>query len=455
MRAELDLGVPARVHIVGVAGAGMSALALLLCEMGHEVSGSDLVDAPSLARLSARGVRLFVGHDADQVMGVEWVTASPAVPASNPELLAAEARGIPLYRRPEVMGALTRQVRTLAVAGTHGKTTTSAMLSLIALEADPGASFLLGAEVEALGANASWGGGSLLVLEADESYGAFAELEPWLCGITNEDADHLDHYGTLHALEAAFVALAERSVGSVVIADDAGAHRVGSAAGSRMIAESEGAEYRLGSIRLGRATSSFELTGPNGAMQLEVAAPGRHNVANAALAAALADLAGMPAAAILGGLARFTGVPRRFEFRGEAGGITFVDDYAHLPAEVTATMAAAQAGDFSRVIAVFQPHRFTRTQAVAEEFEGAFGEAEVVLVSDIYPAGETPLPGVTGELVSAAVSRGRAPGTVIYRATLDEIAEELGGLLRPGDLCLTMGAGDLTELPDALLARFR
>ena len=455
MPVELDLSVPARVHIVGIGGAGMSALALLLSEMGHEVSGSDLHASPNIARLRSEGVRVFLGHDGEHVRGAEWVTASPAVPQSNPELVASESRGIPFYGRPAVMGALTRRARTLAVAGTHGKTTTSTMLALIALEADPHASFLIGAEVDALGANARWGGGSLLVIEADESYGAFSELEPWLCGITNVEADHLDHYGTLEALEEAFVRLAERSVGSVVVADDAGADRVGTAAGSRLVAEREGADYCLGALRLGRASSSFDLSGPNGTMHLDVAAPGRHNVTNAALAAALADLAGMPASAIAGGLRRFTGVPRRFEFRGEAGGITFVDDYAHLPTEVAATLQAARAGGFDRVVAVFQPHRFTRTQAVAAEFEGAFADADLVLVSDIYPAGEAPIPGVSGELVSAAVSIGRELGTVRYLPTLDELAEALSGLLHPGDLCLTMGAGDLTDLPDALLERFR
>jgi len=454
-QAPLELTTPARVHIVGIGGAGMSALGILLAQMGQEVSGSDLHAGPSFAGLHAHGVRTFVGHDADHVVGIDWLTASPAVPESNPELQAAEARGIRRVRRPELMGALARERRTLAVAGTHGKTTTSTMLSLIALEDDPGASFLLGAEVEALGANARFGAGEVLVIEADESYGAFEELAAWLVGITNIEADHLDHYGTLEALEAAFADLARRSVASVVVADDPGAARVGALAGSRVVGEAEGSDYRLSDLVLGRAASSFTLHTPHGPLALEVGAPGRHNVANAALAAVLADLAGMSASAITAGLARFAGVPRRYEFRGEAEGVTFVDDYAHLPAEVAATLAAATAGGFDRIVAVFQPHRFTRTAAVAEQFAGVFALADVVYVTDIYSAGEAPLPGVTGERVAVAAQQGRPSGSVRYVASLDDLEEVLVAELRSGDLCLTMGAGDLTELPDSLLARLR
>ncbi len=449
----LDLKTPARVHIVGIGGAGMSALGVLLAQMGHEVSGSDLHRAPSFAALEAHGVHTVVGHDAELVVGVDWLTASPAVPESNPELTAAAARGIRRVRRPELMGALAHVRRLVAVAGTHGKTTTSTMLSLIALEDDPGASFLLGAEVEALGASARFGPGEVLVVEADESYGAFEELSAWLVGITNVEADHLDHYGTLEGLEAAFEALATRAVASVAMVDDVGAARVGAEAGSRRVGESEQAEYRVSEVRLGRASSSFRLTTPSATLELGVGAPGRHNVANAALAAALADLAGMASTSIVAGLARFAGVPRRYEFRGEARGITFVDDYAHLPAEVAATLAAANTGGFERIVAVFQPHRFTRTAAVADQFAGVFDDADLTFICDVYSAGEPPLPGITGALVAEAASAGAGDGTVRYLSTLDEIETALLNELRPGDLCLTMGAGDLTELPDRLLAR--
>lgn len=452
---SLDLTRRARVHIVGIGGAGMSGLGILLAQMGHEVSGSDLYARPSFAALAAAGVTTYIGHAAEYVAGVDWLTMSPAVPETNPELCAARENSVRVVRRPEVMAALAMGRRTVAVAGTHGKTTTSAMLSLMALEDDPGASFLLGAEVDALGGSARFGTGDVLVVEADESYGAFEDLVAWLVGITNVEVDHLDHYGTLEALEAAFVELAARAVTSVVVADDEGAARVGAVSNARLVGEAEDCTYRIGALDVGRASSTFTLTTPGGLLALKVGVPGRHNVANAALAAALGDLAGLAPASIEAGLARFTGVPRRFEFRGEAHGICFVDDYAHLPAEVAATLGAAKAGGYERVVAVFQPHRFTRTAVVGAQFEGAFDLADLVFVTDIYSAGEDPIPGVTGALVASAVARTLPEGAVRSIASRDALADALVAELRPGDLCLTMGAGDLTELPDVLLGRLR
>ena len=452
----LDLRTPARVHIVGVGGAGMSALALLLAQMGHVVSGSDLRPSSVLERLSRAGVTISVGHHAGAVEGADWVTASPAVPTSNPELRAAEEHSIPFFPRATVMGALSRTRRTIAVAGTHGKTTTSSMLSLIALESGTAPSFLIGAELTGLGVNAHWGEGDLLIIEADESYGSFAELTPQLVGITNVEADHLDHYGTLDELERAFRALVQRSSGgAVVFSDDAGAKRVGSEVGARSVGTSPSAQRHISAIELGRSSSSFVLELSTGAQRLRVGAPGFHNVANAGLAAALADDIGIDASAIVAGLARFAGVPRRFEFRGEAAGITFVDDYAHLPAEVAATLAAAASGGFSRVIAVFQPHRYTRTQAVAAGFGDVFGLADEVLITDVYASGETPIPGVSGRLVVDAVVAAQGSEHVHYVPNLDDLPVVLDDVLRSGDICLTMGAGDLTDLPDVLLERRR
>jgi UDP-N-acetylmuramate--alanine ligase len=451
-----DLSSSSRIHVVGVGGAGMSAIALVLAQMGHRVSGSDLRPSPVLEQLARAGVEVAVGHDAEQLGAVDWVTASPAVPASNPELAAAEAAGIPFWRRAAVMGALTRLKRTLAVAGTHGKTTTSSMLALIALEAGAAPSFLIGAELSDVGANARWGSGDLLVMEADESYGSFAELEPAWVGVTNVEPDHLDHYGSVQELEAAFVRLVERSSeGGIVLADDAGAARVGAASGALRVGMGPEVERGLSDIALGRASSSFTMRLSGSSVGLRVAAAGLHNVRNAAVAAALADAAGIGPEDIRSGLARFTGVPRRYEFRGEAAGVTFIDDYAHLPAEVAATLQAAGAGGFGRIVAVFQPHRFTRTQAVASSFAGAFAGATLVFVTDIYASGEAPIPGVTGRLVAEAGSEGLPAGSLRYVPELAVLADELVAELRPGDLCLTMGAGDLTELPALLLERLR
>jgi len=456
-RAPLDLTTPTSVHVIGVGGAGMSAIALVLAQMGHRVTGSDLRPSGVIEQLRRAGVEVSIGHEAANLGDAAWVTASPAVPTTNPELVAARELHRPVLTRAAVMGAITRLKSTLAVAGTHGKTTTSSMLSLIALEAGLAPSYLIGAELSGVGMNAHWGEGSLLIVEADESYGSFGEIAPFMVGITNVEVDHLDHYGTFDQLEDAFSSLIDRSSHrSVVIADDPGAARLGARHGAIRVGTGSGMDVTITDVALNRASSSFTLGLPHGgAVSVKVGAPGLHNVRNAALAAVMADQAGMGAGDVAAGLARFAGVPRRFEFRGQAGGVTFVDDYAHLPAEVSATLQAALAGGFDRIVAVFQPHRYTRTQAVAASFADAFAGADVVVVTDIYAAGETPIPGVSGRLVADAVAARLPEGTVHYVADDTALASLVNELLRPGDLCLTMGAGNLTDLPDLLVDRRR
>lgn len=448
----LDLTSPLRIHIVGIGGAGMSAMAQLLAEMGHRVSGSDLRESPVLDRLRRAGVAAHAGHRATNVGDVDLVTASPAVPATNPELMAAEERGIAVASRPMMLGALSRTRSTLAVAGTHGKTTTSSMLALILLEAGLDPSFLLGADVAGIGASAVWGSGQWFVVEADESYGAFGLMEPDRVVLTNVEPDHLDYYVTLDDLEAAFEELVARSSQrSVVMADDAGARRVGERGGAQLVGSFAGADILIDEINLERASSSFTLCLPDGRrLPIQVAAPGRHNVANAAIAAAAAVSIGVEATAITTGLRRFAGVPRRFEFRGEVAGVTFVDDYAHLPSEVEATIQAALAGEYTRVVAVFQPHRYTRTQAVAVGFAESFGGADMVVVTDVYSAGEEPIPGVTGRLVAAGVADAIGEARVYYVPEVEHVAPFVAEMLEPGDLCLTMGAGNLTLVPDEI-----
>ena len=450
-----DLSAPTSIHIVGVAGAGMSALALVLAGMGHEVSGSDLRRSSVTDRLERAGVRVEIGHSAEALGQAAIVTGSPAIPTSNPELIEAEVRGLTIVRRPAMMAALTRLRPTAAVAGTHGKTTTSSMLSLILLSADLAPSYVLGADVAGVGAGALWGDGDLLVMEADESYGAFEHLTPTLTAVTNVEADHLDHYGTLDHLEGAFIDLLGRTDGvSVVMSDDPGAARVGAAVGALRVGTGAGVDAPITAVELGRSSSRFRLGLPSGIeLELLVGSPGLHNIRNAALAAVAAAELGAPAEAVVSGLERFAGVPRRFEFRGETRGITFVDDYAHLPAEVEATLAAASAGGFERIVAVFQPHRYTRTQNVAAAFDGVFDLADLVVVTDVYSAGEEAIPGVSGLLVADAAAHGRSAGTVRYVEDRRRLADEVLDLLEEGDLCLTLGAGDLTELPDVLLAR--
>ena len=413
---SLDLTTPQRIHIVGIGGAGMSAMAQLLAEMGHEVSGSDLRDSPALERLRRAGVVAHAGHRASNLGEVDLVTASPAVPSSNPELVAARDRSLAVATRPMMLGAL--------------------------------------AHVAGIGAGAVWGAGEWLVVEADESYGAFSLMEPDRVVLTNVEPDHLDHYGTLEDLEQAFAGLVERSKNrSVVMADDPGARRVGEQGRAVLVGSDGVVAVRVEDIELERASSTFTMQLEDGErLRLQVAAPGRHNVANAAVAAAAAASIGVDSSAIAAGLRRFAGVPRRFEFRGEVEGVSFVDDYAHLPAEVEATIQAALAGGYERVVAVFQPHRYTRTQAVATGFASSFRGADLVVVTDIYGAGEEPIPGVTGRLVAESVAATSSVDRVRYVQDLDQLAPIVAALLEPGDLCLTMGAGDLTLVPDEIQA---
>ncbi|MGP8058285.1 MAG: UDP-N-acetylmuramate--L-alanine ligase [Acidimicrobiales bacterium] len=455
--ADFDLDRRRRIHVVGVGGAGMSAIATVLLGMGHRVTGSDLKASPVTERLAAQGVEVFIGHRAEHVAGAEAVTFSPAVARGNVELVEAERRGIPLISRAEVLAAVAATKRCIAVAGTHGKTTTSSMLALVLVEAGLRPSFLIGADVNEIGTNAAWDEGRWLVVEADESYGTFRALRPEIAVLTNVEPDHLDYYGTFDALREAFAQYLGQAQGAAVVgADDPVAADLGRRHGALGVGLDRGASYVMSEVELSRSSARFALAGPGGPLgRIEVPMPGLHNARNAALAAVAALVAGAPFAAAVSALARFAGVPRRFEFRGEANGVTFVDDYAHLPGEVRSVLAAARAGGWQRVVAVFQPHRYSRTAALAAEFGSAFADADVVVVTDVYSAGDPPIPGVSGRLIVDALGAVDPTKPVRYAPSREQWREVVGSLLEPGDLCCTLGAGDLTSLPDDLLAEPR
>ncbi len=450
---DLDLSQPRRVHIVGIGGAGMSAIALVLHDMGHTVSGSDLKDSPVAERLRSRGIAVAVGHRAGQVVGADAVTYSPAVPAENAELVEARALGIRVAPRSEVLAAICATRRCLAVAGTHGKTTTASMLSLILVEAGMRPSFVIGADVNEIGTNAVWDEGEWLVVEADESYGTFSALRPDLAVLTSVEPDHLDYYGTFDALRDAFARfVASATEGSVVCADDDEADAIGRANAALSVGLTDGATYVMRDLEQSRSAAAFVLHGPEGELgTLRIGVPGVHNARNAAVATVAALRAGAPFAAARDALARFAGVSRRFEFRGEVGGVTFVDDYAHLPGEVRVALATARAGGWNRIVAVFQPHRFSRTAALADQFGTAFELADELVVTDIYSAGDRPVPGVSGRLVVDAVRAQDPRLPVAYVPRWEELRRTVASTLRAGDLCLTLGAGDLTMLPDELM----
>jgi UDP-N-acetylmuramate--alanine ligase len=431
----------------------MSAIATVLRDMGHEVTGSDLKDSPVAERLRSKGITVALGHRPENVGEANVVTYSPAVARDNSELVEAAGRGVRFVPRSEMLAAICATRRCLAVAGTHGKTTTASMLSLILVEAGLRPSFLIGADVNEIGTNAVWDTGPWLVVEADESYGTFQAIRPDVAVLTNVEPDHLDYYGTFDALRDAFAQfVSASSEGAVVCADEETAGAIAAANRATTVGEAPSSDYQIVDLAMQRSSVSFALRGNSGELgSLTIGVPGRHNARNAAVAAVAAMAAGAPFSAAQSALARFAGVARRFEFRGEANGVTFVDDYAHLPTEVRAALATARGGGWARVVAVFQPHRFSRTAALADAFGTAFSDADALVVTDVYSAGERPVPGVSGRLVFDAVRTQDPELPAVYAPGWDELRRAVASELRPDDLCLTLGAGDLTALPEELL----
>ena len=449
----LDLSRPITVHVVGAGGAGMSAIASVLVAMGHTVTGSDLKESPGLARLRSLGVQVAVGHRADNVGRADVVTISTAVPPTNPEVVWARQQGIPVLRRAEVLGAIAATRRTVAVAGTHGKTTTSSMLALALVEAGLRPSFVIGGEVNEIGSGAAWADGEWFVVEADESDGTFLELAPEMALVTNVEPDHLEHYGGFEALQASFDRfLAEAPGPNVVCADDPVAAQLGRGRGAFTYGTAAGADYRMVDVVGERSSVRFSVECSGSVLgDVVLPVPGVHNARNACGALATSLVMGASFEAAARALARYGGVARRFQFRGERDGVWFVDDYAHLPTEVKAALDAAGDGGWRRVVCVFQPHRFSRTAALWADFADAFEGADVVVLTDVYPAGEAPRPGVSGKLLVNAVLDAHPSTRVAYLPSRKDWAPYLERVLRPGDLCLTLGAGDLTLLPDELL----
>ena len=450
----IDLTRLRKVHVVGIGGAGMSAIASVLARMGHAVSGSDLKDSAGLHRLEAQGISVHVGHAAANVDGAELVAVSTAIPERNPEVRAALEAGIPVVRRAEILASIAALRRTLAVSGTHGKTTTSSMLALVLVEAGLHPSFIVGGELNEIGSGATWGDGELFVVEADESDGTFIELPAAHAVVTSIEADHLDHYGSFDAIVSAFERFLQQAAGpNVVCADDPVAARLGRATGAVLYGTDEGADYRITNVHTERSSSSCDLSHDGELIcTIELPVPGLHNLRNATAAAVTALQVGVPFDTARRALARYAGVARRFQFRGATRGVTFVDDYAHNPGKIKAVLDAARGGGWRRVACVFQPHRYSRTADLCREFGLAFDAADLIVVMEVYAAGETPQPGVTGKLIVNSILDHRPWGRVAWLPRRDDVVAYLKTELREGDLCLTAGAGDITSLPDELIA---
>lgn len=449
MTTRVDLLTPQHVHIIGIGGSGMAAIAEVLHGMGHQVSGSDLHASGAFDRLVELGVDAVVGHDVANLSNPDVVVRSTAIPDTNVEVVAVHNAGGRVLSRAELLGSITSMRKVSAVAGTHGKTTTSSMLTVIAREAGVDPSFIIGGDVTELGTGARWGAGDWFVVEADESDGTFLELGHTIGLVTNVEPDHLEFYGDEANMRAAFVDFISASQVAVLCADDPGASELATSSNVVTYGASEDATYRMADIERSSEATTFDFYRSSFLLgRLRVPMPGIHNARNAAGAAAVALEMGLPFRAAQAGLANFGGVGRRFDPRGTAGGVTFIDDYAHLPTEVMAALDAAVDTRHERVVAIFQPHRFSRTEALWEEFEGVFDAADLLVVTDIYPSGEKPRPGVSGELIVQAVKRRRGHPEIVYHAARGSLSEAVSRQLRPGDLCLTLGAGDLVTLPD-------
>jgi UDP-N-acetylmuramate--alanine ligase len=441
-----------RIHIVGAGGAGMSAIAKVLVGIGHTVSGSDIRGGSTLDRLIDFDITTHTGHHPEVAAAAELVVASSAVPDSDPELVAAHQAGVQVWRRPQLLAELTRRLPTIGATGTHGKTTTTAMLiaSLRAVGKDP--SFIVGGDIIELNTNGHFGSDDLLVVEADEAFRTFEHLRLRGLVVTNVEPEHVEHFGSEIEQMRSFVKVASDVDGPVVAcADDPGSLYVGQQAGAALYGTSSDADWRMVGMESPAGGTSFRMVGRSRSVPITLSRPGVHIARNAAGALALLGELGHDLESAAEGIAGFRGVGRRWEHRGTVAGVTLVDDYAHHPTEVAAVVDTARAVTAGRLWAVFQPHLFSRTERYQEEFGLALSGADVVIVTDVYGSREEPVPGVTGALVADAALR--HGGEVHYVQHKSELAEFVAGRVESGDLVLTMGAGDITLLHTELAAR--
>lgn len=441
------------VHFIGIGGSGMSGLARLLLGKGHRVTGSDLRDTENVKKLRAMGAEITIGHAAENLGNPDTVVVTSALWPTNPELLLAQERGIPVIHRSQLLAHLASSGRLIAVAGAHGKTTSTGMVitALSRLGQDP--SFVNGGVIQEFGESANFGTGPYFVIEADESDSSFLHYKTEVALVTNVDPDHLDHFGSLEAFEAEFRTFAEAASELVVIsADDAGAVRVQSGLHHPNVltfGESASADFRVKDVDASGPRVSFVLSHAGAQTKVELTIPGRHNALNAAGAVACLVGLGFDFEAAAKAVSSFGGTQRRFELHGERRGVKVYDDFAHHPTEVVAAITAAKAvvGQ-GRLITVFQPHLYSRTRIFAAEFAEALSLSDLVIVMDVYAAREDPEPGVTGALIS---ERFKDQERVRYVPLWDDVPAVAAGLARAGDFIMTMGCGDVYRMVPELL----
>ena len=450
-----------RIHFVGIGGIGMSGIAEVLLNLGYQISGSDLRHSAVTQRLVALGAVIFEGHAAANIAGADVLVTSSAISVDNPEVAEARRLHVPVIQRAEMLAELMRLKYGIAVAGMHGKTTTTSMVAAVLAAGGLDPTVVVGGRVDAMGSNARLGKSQYLVAEADESDRSFLKLSPILSVVTNIDREHMDCYRDMRDVRRTFLEFMERVpfYGMVVACnDDAVLQRLlprvhrrvttyGTSPGSDFLINmgaSQGAGEHSPLIRFQVTYKDKDL----GEFTLHV--PGKHNVLNATAAIAVGVALDIPAEQIRSGLDSFRGVDRRFQLKGKAAGVTVIDDYGHHPTEIRATLAAARQCGFRRVHVIFQPHRFTRTRDLMDEFAAAFADADTLCVLDIYPASEKPIEGITAEALAARIS-GAGKRAVAYAASFSDAVASVAGLAQPGDMVLTLGAGSVSQLGPMLL----
>ncbi len=445
-------------HFVGAGGAGMSAIAYILLKKGCRVSGSDLHASEVTARLANAGATIFLGHAAANLTDVEAVVLSSAIRPDNPEVLEARQRGLRVFHRADLLAELLNQCDGIAVAGSHGKTTTTSMIAFLAEKAGIDPNVLIGGDLDAIGGNAKVGASSWMIAEADESDGSFLKFSPQIAVVTNIENDHLDHYGNEAEIRRAFIQFVNqvKPGGIAVLGVDSPAVRM---IASRIIpscityALDQEADYVARRIVSQGMETSFQVWHRGGLLgTMTISVPGRHNVTNCLACIAVGMHLAIPFEQIAAIMPGFGGAKRRFQTKGRAGGVWVVDDYGHHPTEILTTLHGAKSATEGRVVCIFQPHRFSRTQLLAREFGQAFAPADLVILTDVYPAGENPIPGISGETILREIQK--QPGQAVHYCADEQALEEcVLPLLRPGDLLITMGAGNIYLVGERIVQR--
>ena len=448
------------IHFVGIGGIGMSGIAEVLLNLGYRVSGSDMKTSDTTDRLKKIGGEIFIGHRAENITSPHVVVISSAVKKENVEVVAAKEKQIPVIPRAEMLAELMRLKYGVAIAGAHGKTTTTSMVATVLAAGNIDPTVVIGGKLNSLGTNAKLGQGEFLVAEADESDGSFLKLSPTIAVVTNIDAEHLDYYKDINEIKDAFLLFINKVPFygvSILCLDEKHIQALIPFVEKRYLTYgmSSQADYQAKDVSLAPLGSRFRVAHRGRDLGwFELSIPGVHNINNSLAAIAVARELDVDVEIIRTALRGFSGVQRRFQVKGEVNGITVVDDYGHHPTEIRATLAAAKAGSGRRVVAVFQPHRYTRTQHLLDEFFTSFNQADTVIIMDIYAAGEQPIPGVSGRAIYEGVKRHGHKDAAFF-ADRDAVADHLAGMLRKGDVLITLGAGDVWKVGETLLEKLK